>query len=97
MTMGSWYVYVVRCARNALYTGITPDLKKRIQTHNAGKGAKALKALGLPVHLVYSEQMDSHGEALRRERSIKKMTKIDKEKLIRGDLPEYPPHISMIF
>ena len=75
------YVYILRCAEGRLYTGWTNDLKKRVKTHNAGKGAKYTKTR-LPVELVYYEEYEEKGEALSRELSIKKLKKTAKEKLI---------------
>jgi putative endonuclease len=80
----SWYLYIVRCAKGALYTGISPDVETRIHTHNAGKGAKALKALGLPVTLVYQEFVGSYSAALRREAAVKRLTRAEKEEFLRG-------------
>jgi len=39
-----WFVYIVRCTNNALYTGITTNIENRIKTHNSGKGSKSCKA-----------------------------------------------------
>lgn len=75
------FVYILRCADGSLYTGWTNDLKKRVKTHNAGKGAKYTKTR-LPVELVYYEEYEEKGEALSRELSIKKLKKTAKEKLI---------------
>ena len=36
----SAYTYILRCADGTLYTGWTNDLKRRLEAHNAGKGAK---------------------------------------------------------
>ena len=48
-----WYVYMVRCSDETLYTGITNDLEKRIEAHNSGKnGARYTRSRG-PVKLVY--------------------------------------------
>jgi len=77
------YTYILRCKDNSLYTGWTNDLEKRIGVHNAGKGAKYTK-VRLPVELVYYEEFNTKEEAMRREYVIKKMSKIQKEKLI-GD------------
>lgn len=75
-----YFVYIVECCDGTLYTGITNDLQKRIEVHNSGKGAKYTKGR-TPVRLVYSEISSSHGEALRRELEIKRMTKAQKESL----------------
>jgi len=77
------YTYMVRCKDNSLYTGWTNNLEKRIEAHNAGKGAKYTKNRG-PVELVYYEQFETKEEAMSREYAIKQMTKKQKEKLV-GD------------
>lgn len=75
------YTYILRCRDNSLYTGWTNNLEKRIEAHNAGKGAKYTKAR-LPVELVYYEQFETKEEAMRREYAIKQMSKKEKEKLL---------------
>lgn len=80
--MKQWCVYVVRCTRGALYTGMTNDVTRRVAMHNAGKGARSVKALGLPVKLKYVELCESKSAALKREHAIKRLTKIDKERLV---------------
>jgi len=78
------YTYILRCKDNSLYTGWTNNLEKRIEAHNAGKGAKYTKAR-LPVELVYYEKFETKEEAMKREFAIKQLTKREKEKLI-GDV-----------
>ena len=79
----SHYVYILRCSNQSLYTGWTTDLKKRLDMHNQGKGAKYTKAFG-PCQLVYFECYDCKSEALKREAAIKKMDKPHKEKLVQA-------------
>jgi len=79
---GKWYVYMLRCAKGALYTGMTNDVNRRVSEHNSGKGAKCLKALGLPVRVAYVEECMSKRSALEREREIKTLTKVEKERLV---------------
>lgn len=83
------YIYIVQCRDGSLYTGWTNDLKKRIQAHNAGKGARYTKGRG-PVTLVYWEAFSTKKEAMRREYEIKRMARTDKIQLIRsfGAVPE---------
>lgn len=73
------YTYIVECRDGSLYTGWTNNLEKRIQTHNAGKGAKYTKSR-LPVKLVYTETFKTKEEAMSREYAIKHMKR--KEKLL---------------
>lgn len=75
------YVYIVRCSDQTLYTGWTNHLEKRIEAHNAGKGAKYTKARR-PGELVYFETFDNKGDALKREYQIKQLKRSEKEKLI---------------
>lgn len=79
--MSQWFVYIVRCADNTLYTGVTTDLTKRIDQHNSGKGAKYTRARG-PVKLLWSAKAKSEGAAKRREAAIKKLSRADKNDLI---------------
>ena len=75
------YTYILRCKDNSLYTGWTNNLEKRLEAHNAGKGAKYTKAR-LPVELVYYEQFDTKEEAMKREFAIKQMSRKQKDALI---------------
>lgn len=82
-TSSSWYVYILRCADDSLYTGVTTDLDKRLDQHNGliGQGAKYTRARR-PVALVYHEISDNRAEACRREAAIKRLKKVHKEQLI---------------
>jgi len=66
-----WRVYLVRCADNSLYCGITSDITSRIEKHNAGKGAKYTKSR-LPVKLMAVSSGMSKSDAIRLERYIKR-------------------------
>ena len=77
----SHYVYMLRCSDDTIYSGYTVDIEKRVETHNSGKGAKYTRARR-PVKLVYYEEFEDKGDALRREIALKKMTRIQKENLI---------------
>ncbi len=78
----NYYVYIVRCRDNSLYTGVTWNIEKRINEHNTSKlGAKSVKGK-LPVRLAYSERFKNKIEAFRREREIKGWRKDKKETLI---------------
>jgi len=81
--MASWYVYMIRCGSGTLYTGITTDVDRRFEEHQASgpKAARYLKGRG-PLQLVLTVQADDRGEALRLEHRIKKLSKGQKETLI---------------
>ncbi len=76
-----FYVYILRCADDTLYTGYTNDLPHRVRMHNEGKGAKYTRARR-PVELAYHEVWEDKSGALRREAAIKKLTRAEKLKLI---------------
>ena len=76
-----WKVYIVKCSDKTFYTGITNNIKLRLETHNAGNGAKYTKNR-LPVILVYLEPVDDKSSALRREIEIKKLNRSQKINLI---------------
>ena len=77
----SWYVYILRCRDNTLYTGMTDDVDRRLEAHNAGKGAKYTRGRG-PVTVVYQEQCDDRSAALKREHAIKALSRAQKLTLI---------------
>ena len=77
------YTYILRCKDDTLYTGWTNNLEKRVEAHNAGKGAKYTKA-SVPVELVYYEQFETKEEAMKREFAIKQMSRKMKNALIEG-------------
>jgi len=79
----SWKVYILHCADNTLYTGITTDINRRVQEHNSGvKGARYTRARR-PVTLAYQESCASRADASRREYSIKQLHRTEKLELIK--------------
>nr|DAP37659.1 MAG TPA: nuclease, DNA repair, GIY YIG [Herelleviridae sp.] len=84
--VSSFYVYILECNDGTLYTGYTDNLKRRLDVHNSGKGAKYTRAR-LPCKLVYSEVYASKQEAMSREWYIKnKLSRKDKLQLIQSYL-----------
>lgn len=77
----NWELYILRCGDGSLYTGIARDAEKRLAAHRSGKGAKYTRGRG-PLTLVYRESCTDHGEALRRECAVKRLTRAEKEQLI---------------
>ena len=78
-----YYLYIVQCSDNTLYTGIATELERRIKEHNeSDKGAKYTR-VRRPVTLVYSESYPDRSTASKREYMIKKkMSRAEKLKLI---------------
>ncbi len=81
-TKAPYIVYILRCADDTLYTGITNDLSRRVNEHNhSDKGAKYTRARR-PVGLIYSEECIDRSIASKREYAIKKMKRVEKLELI---------------
>lgn len=74
-----WFVYILLCEDKSLYTGSSNDIQKRFFDHKNGKGGRYTRS-HKPVRLVYSEQLSTKSEALKREREIKNWSR---EKKIR--------------
>ena len=79
--MSNHYVYVLRCANDALYTGYTTDVERRVAEHDAGEGAKYTRGR-TPVELVYAESFETKSAAMSREYEIKQLSRRRKEALI---------------
>ena len=75
-----YYVYIILCEGNSLYTGYTKNLDSRIRLHKKGKAARYTK-MHRPKRLVHVEEFHSRAEAMRRERRIKKLSRVQKLKL----------------
>jgi putative endonuclease len=82
-TCSNWYVYLLRCADNSLYTGVTTDIKRRIHQHNHcnKKGAKYTR-VRRPVTLAYQESALNRKTACQREYQLKQLSKPEKERLV---------------
>lgn len=76
-----FYVYMLKCSDDSLYTGYTVDLDQRVRKHNQGKASKYTRGR-LPVELIYYEQLETKSAAMKREASIKNLTRVEKLKLI---------------
>jgi predicted GIY-YIG superfamily endonuclease len=79
----AWFVYLLRCADRSLYAGITNDLPRRCKQHNAGTASRYTRSR-LPVELAYREIRRTRSAALKREATIKGLTRQQKEELIRS-------------
>lgn len=81
MSEKQWFVYILRCADDTLYTGMTDDVTRRVAVHNSGKGAKYTRGR-TPVEPVYTEPCESYSQALKREHAIKTLSRQEKLALI---------------
>ena len=77
-----WYVYILRCSDETLYTGITIDLQRRVEEHNSSpKGAKYTR-VRRPVEIIYFESCKDKSSATVRELEIKKLSRAKKLALL---------------
>ena len=76
-----WVCYLLRCADDTFYCGISNDLEKRLAAHNAGEGAKYTRGR-LPVRVMYSESCADKSAALKRELQIKRLSRSGKIALL---------------
>ena len=76
-----YYVYIILCKNGSYYTGHAKDVQKRFELHKKGRGARYTK-MHEPEKLVYVEEFETRGDAMRRERQIKTLSHHKKQQLI---------------
>lgn len=82
-----YYVYIILCQDDSYYTGHARDVWSRFSQHMRGTGARYTK-MHKPQRLVYAERFGSRREAIRREREIKSLSRIEKKTLVRSSSQE---------
>ena len=80
-----WYLYILECQDEALYVGITENLKRRFKEHQEGKGGHYTKYCK-PQKIIYFEECASKTLAEKREKQIKRWSRVKKLALINKDL-----------
>ncbi len=78
---GRFFVYIVECADKTYYTGFTPDIKRRIELHNSGRGAKYTRDRR-PIKLIWHKEYKYFKKAFLEEKRIKKLSRKQKEELV---------------
>jgi len=78
----AFYCYILECADETYYTGWSTDPERRARQHDNGKGARYTRSRR-PVRLVYMEECPDRAAAMKRERAIKALSRLQKQKLIR--------------
>ena len=76
-------MYIVECCDSTYYTGYTSDLERRIKLHNSGRGAKYTRDRR-PVRLAWKKEYGYFKPAFLTEKRIKKLTRKQKESLVKG-------------
>ena len=75
------FLYILKCSDGSFYTGISNNVEERLKQHNSGKASKYTRSRR-PVALIYTEEFESKGQALRREIQVKQLKRIQKEQLV---------------
>jgi len=75
-----YYVYILLCKDGSYYTGYAKDVKRRVEQHRKGQGAKYTR-MHKPEKTVYVEEFNSCSEAMKREREIKSLNHNKKQQL----------------
>ena len=78
----AWYLYVVHCYDNTLYTGITTNLKRRTNEHNTSLRGSKYTRTRRPVRLVYWKVFENRSRAQKAEYKFKKLTRQQKNEVI---------------
>ena len=76
-----YYVYILLCKDGSYYTGYAEDVKRRVERHKKGQGARYTR-MHEPEKIVYVEEFDSRSEAMKREREIKSLSHNKKQRLV---------------
>ena len=81
-----WWLYIIKTASGKLYTGITTDIERRFAEHRdcPRRGAKFFRT-DPAQQVVYREVQADRSSASKREAAIKKMTRLQKQRLINGE------------
>lgn len=77
-----WEVYIAECADKSLYTGITTDLKRRLEEHNSTKNGAKYTRIRQPIKIVYNQTFENRSDATKEEMRIKKLKRSEKIALI---------------
>lgn len=77
-----YYLYILRCSDKTLYTGITTDLKRRLNEHNSSPLGAKYTSSRRPVELVYFKKFQDRSSASKHEYTIKQLSREEKLKLV---------------
>ncbi len=72
-----YFVYILLCSDQSLYTGITKNPKQRFSDHLSGRGGAYTRS-HKPLKIIYLEKLPDKSTALKREAEIKSWTKLKK-------------------
>ena len=79
-----YYLYILKCADQTLYTGITTDLERRVVEHNSSKLGAKYTSSRRPVEFVFSREFKDRSTASKEEARIKQLSRLEKLKIIKN-------------
>ena len=85
LSKGEYHVYILLCSDDSLYTGWSNNPHVRLIDHKSGKGGKYTRS-HKPVRLLYTEQLSSRSEALKRESQIKGWSRVKKITILKLEI-----------
>ena len=88
--MKIFYVYILKCSDKTFYTGITSNLYKRFESHQAGTYKGSYTSSRRPVELVFFCEFTDPNMAIETEKQIKKWSQAKKRALIAGEFDKLP-------
>jgi putative endonuclease len=83
--MKYYHLYILECADDLLYTGITNDLKRRFEEHESGKNPRAFTFQRRPLKIIYKERFTDIRHCIYFEKKIKRWSAVKKRALANGD------------
>lgn len=83
--MKFYYVYLLKCADDSIYTGITNSIDRRLQEHRLGLNPECYTFRRRPSHLIYHQEFMQFEQAEHFEKKIKKWSRSKKLALANGD------------
>ncbi len=78
----SYFTYILECSDKSLYVGCTNNLSQRLHRHNNSKSGAHYTKIRRPVVLKYSESFETKSKALKREQTLKKLSRAEKLKFL---------------
>ena len=83
--MDTLCVYILKCADDSYYTGVTNDIQRRLFEHNTVEDRKSYLFSRRPFQLVFCEYFPTPAQAIDFEKKVKGWTRKKKEALIKRD------------
>ena len=91
----SWFLYVLECVDETLYTGICTDLARRVEEHNESpRGARYTRARR-PVELAAAWEFEDRSAASKAEYAFKKLRRATKLAVLAGDAPDVAAELDL--